>query len=221
MIGCSCGRQRRAVLEETNLILFLTASLALIVTPGQDNIYIITRGIAQGRRAALISAWGVCCGLLVHTTFAAVGLSALLRQSAVAFSVVKYAGAAYLIYLGVRTLLSRESFSPSEKMPDVGPTKVFFQGILSNVLNPKVALFFLAFLPQFVSAKTGAVALQFLVLGFLFVVLTFVFTGAVGLFSGALGGWLRSKPAFANALRWLTGSVLVGLGLRLALPENR
>lgn len=208
------------MLLETNLILFLTASLALIATPGQDNIYILTRGIAQGRRAALVSAWGVCLGLLVHTMFAAVGLSALLTQSAVAFSVVKWAGAAYLVYLGVRTLLSRDSFAPSgEKMPAAGLGKVFWQGVASNVLNPKVALFFLSFLPQFVSADASNA--QFLLFGLLFALLALVVTSAIALFSGALGDWIGSRPAFAGALRWFTGSVLVGLGLRLALTDRR
>lgn len=206
----------------TNLILFLTASLALIATPGQDNIYIVTRGISQGRRTALISAWGVCSGLIVHTTFAAVGLSALLAKSAVAFSVVKYVGAAYLVYLGVRTILSRESFSPLEDgTPDAGTAKVFFQGVLSNVLNPKVALFFLAFLPQFVNAEAGGSAAQFLFLGLVFALVALLLTSVIALFSGALGDWMWRRPRFADALRWLTGSVLVGLGLRLAFSDRR
>lgn len=209
-------------MQETNLILFLAASLALIATPGQDNIYIITRGIAQGRKAALVSAWGVCCGLIVHTTLAAVGLSALLAQSAAAYAVVKYAGAAYLIYLGIRTLLSKEGFEVSgDGAREVGLGNVFLQGVVSNVLNPKVALFFLAFLPQFVSPVTGNAASQFLFLGCLFALLALILTSLIAHFSGILGDWLGNKSAWRNALRWLTGSVLVGLGLRLALPERR
>jgi threonine/homoserine/homoserine lactone efflux protein len=122
---------------DTNLVLFVTASLALIATPGQDNIYILTRGIAQGRPAALVSAWGVCTGLLVHTTFAAVGLSAILASSALAFSVVKYAGAAYLIYLGARMLLSHEALAISGREDGAqeggGMRKVFLQGGLPPV----------------------------------------------------------------------------------------
>lgn len=208
------------MLLETDLLLFLTASLALIATPGQDNIYILTRGVAQGRRAALVSAWGVCLGLVVHTTFAAVGLSALLAQSAAAFSVVKWAGAAYLVYLGVRTILSPDSFAPSgEETPAAGLGKVFWQGVASNVLNPKVALFFLAFLPQFVSAEASNV--QFLLFGSLFALIALIVTSVIALFSGALGDWLGSRPGFAGVLRWATGGVLVGLGLRLALTDRR
>lgn len=211
------------MLHEVNLLLFLAASLALIATPGPDMIYVITRGVAQGRRAALISAWGVCSGLIVHTSFAAIGLSALLQRSAAAFQVVKYVGAAYLIYLGVRTLLDRENFagirggSAAAKRLKV----IFLQGIASNVLNPKVALFFLAFLPQFVEPAAGSGALQMLLLGAVFAVLATSIFSVIALFCGDLGERLLSRPGFANALRWFTGSVLVGLGLRLALPDRR
>lgn len=143
--------------EGPNLLLFLAASLALIATPGQDNLYVLTRGIAQGRRAALVSSWGVCAGLLVHTTLAAVGLSAILASSAAAFQVVKYTGAAYLVYLGVRTMMDRKGFSVPEGGRTVSNLRtIFAQGVVSNVLNPKVALFFLAFLPQFAGGGRDA-----------------------------------------------------------------
>lgn len=209
--------------EGSSLLLFLTASLALIATPGQDNLYVLTRGVAQGRRAALVSSWGVCTGLLVHTALAAVGLSAILASSAAAFQVVKYAGAAYLVYLGVRTLVDREGFSVPEggglRSASQGPGlwRTFAQGVLSNVLNPKVALFFLAFLPQF--AGSGG-ALRFLALGAAFTLLTLGFTGAIALFSGTLGGWLRSRPGPAKALQYAAGGILVGLGVRLALTDH-
>ena len=206
-------------LFDANILLFVAASLALIATPGQDNIYIITRGIAQGRRAAFFSAWGVCCGLLVHTAFAAIGLSALLARSAVAFSMVKYAGAAYLIYLGIKTLLSKESFVASGEGTPATGRRVFLQGVASNVLNPKVALFFLAFLPQFVNPASGSAA-QFSILGLLFGLLALVLTTLIAYFSGSLGDWLKDRPGFANKLRWLTGSVLVGLGVRLAFADR-
>ncbi len=208
------------MLREMNLILFLTASLALIVAPGPDNILVLTRGIAQGRGAALVSAAGASLGLVVHSVFAAVGLSALLQQSATAFLVVKYVGAAYLIYLGIKTLLSRESFVVSGEAVPARLRSVFFQGVASNVLNPKVALFFLAFLPQFAN-PAGDATTQLLVLGLTFALLTWIIFSVLGYFSGSLGDWLRSRPSFADYLRWLTGSVLIGLGIRLALPERR
>ena len=208
------------MLPETNLLLFLGASLALILTPGQDNLYVMTRGIARGRTAALVSSWGVCAGLMVHTTLAALGLSAILASSAAAFQVVKYAGVAYLIYLGVKTLLDRESFTVPEggDRPSRGLGGVFAQGVATNVLNPKVALFFLAFLPQFAGTSGGAA--QFLALGVIFALLALVITGVIAVFSGALGGWLKSRPGPANALRYATGGILVGLGVRLALAER-
>ena len=210
------------MLQETNIALYVIASLALIATPGPDMIYVVTRGVAQGRRAALVSACGVCSGLAVHTSFAAIGLSALLAQSAATFSVVKYAGAAYLIYLGVKTLLSEESFAFSgETRPTKGLAGVFFQGVASNVLNPKVALFFLAFLPQFVSPHAGSAVVQMLILGAVFALLGLLCLTLVAHFSGSLGERLGGSPRFARALRWFSGSVLVGLGLRLALPEHR
>ena len=208
-------------MPDTNLLLFVTASLALIVVPGPDMIYVLTRGVSQGRTAGLISATGVCCGVLVHTSFAAVGLSAILAQSALAFSVVKYAGAAYLLYLGVRTVLDREGFAAPERARRARLSIVFRQGILSNVLNPKVALFFLAFLPQFVDPAAGAAGLQMLGFGIAFTLMGLAVLSVVALTSGVLGERLRSNPSFAGILRWLTGSVLVALGLRLAVPERR
>ena len=210
------------MLHETNIALYVVASLALIATPGPDMIYVVTRGVAQGRRAALVSACGVCSGLAVHTSFAAIGLSALLAQSAATFSVVKYAGAGYLIYLGVKTLLGEESFAFSgETRPTKGLAGVFFQGVASNVLNPKVALFFLAFLPQFVSPHAGSAVVQMLILGAVFALLGLLCLTLVAHFSGSLGERLEGSPRFARALRWFSGSVLVGLGLRLALLEHR
>ena len=209
------------MLNDMNLALFLTASLALIVTPGPDMIYVVTRGVSQGRRVGLVSAWGACAGLVFHTALAAAGLSALLRSSATAFMVVKYVGAVYLIYLGVKALLTRNSFSlAGNAAPESGLGKAFLQGVASNVLNPKIALFFLAFLPQFVHPAMGSAASQMLVLGLTFTLLALVIFNVIAYFSGILGELLGRKPAFANVLRWFTGSILIGLGLRLALPSR-
>jgi threonine/homoserine/homoserine lactone efflux protein len=209
------------LLGELDLILFLTASLVVIVAPGPDNILVLTRGVTLGRGAALVSAVGASVGLVAHSLFAAVGLSALLAQSAAAFSVVKYAGAAYLTYLGVKTLLGREGFVAPESAPPLGLRSVFVQAVASNVLNPKIAVFFLAYLPQFVVPSAGSTAPQPLMLGMTFALLTWVIFSLVALFSGTLGQWLRERRGFARGLGWLTGGVLVGLGLRLAFSERR
>ena len=149
---------------------------------------------------------------MVHSIFASVGLSALLAQSAVAFSVIKYVGATYLIYLGIKTLWSRVGFAVSNEAAQVGLKSVFVQGVASNVLNSKVALCVLAFLPQTVDPVAGDAAMQLLALGLTFTLLTWVVFSALGYFSRGLWNWLRSRPGYANALRWLMGGVLVGLG---------
>jgi threonine/homoserine/homoserine lactone efflux protein len=143
--------------QETDLILFQTASLVVIAAPGPDNILVLTRGVNLGRRAVLASAAGASVGLVCHSLFTAAGLSALLAGSAVAFSVVKYAGAVYLIYLGIAALLSRERFVLAEREAvPLGLGSVFAQAVASNVLNPKIAVFFLAYLPQFADPSAGA-----------------------------------------------------------------
>lgn len=204
-----------------DVILFLTASLVVILAPGPDNILVLTRGVTQGRGAALVSAAGASLGLVIHSAFAAVGLSALLAQSAAAFSVVKYVGAAYLIYLGVRALLDRGSFALAQGATPMGLRKVFTQAVASNVLNPKIAVFFLAYLPQFADPARGGTALQLLAFGLIFALLTLALFGALALFSGTIGSWLRARPKLAGGLGWLTGGVLISLGLRLALQDRR
>ena len=208
------------MIDGTSFALFFVASWALIITPGPDMLYVITRGITQGRTAGLLSAVGVTSGILIHTTFAALGLSMLLQTSAVVFSLVKYAGAAYLVYLGVRAFLSKESIALEKQAQPMNLRAVFVQGFLSNVLNPKVALFFLAFLPQFIDGSSGSTTLQIILLGGTFAVFGVLFLSIVGYSSGWIGSWLDRKPALASRLRWVTGSVLVGLGVRLAFTKR-
>jgi len=209
-------------LLDANIALFVAASLAVIVAPGPDNIYVLTCGVAQGRKVALASAWGMCSGLLFHTTLAAVGLSAILARSAVAFSVVKYAGAAYLVYLGIRALLSKEEFvSPEEEAHTARLWGFFLRGLTMNLLNPKVAVFFLAFLPQFASPGVKGAALRLVVLGLNFTLLSLVVFSAIALSASILGDRLSKTPRFTRALRWMAGCVLVGLGVRLALSGRQ
>jgi len=207
---------------DMSLVVFLGASLALIIHPGPNMVYIVTRGVAQGRGAALVSVLGMGTGQTVHTVFAALGLSAVLQQSAAAFSVVKYAGAAYLIFLGIKTLLDKSSLAaPEGAASRVRLFSVYRQGAILSTFNPYLALFFLAYLPQFADPSAGNVTLQLVLLGLTYTALALVVYGTIAYFSGALGGRLATAPRISNALRWLTGSVLVGLGLRLALPERR
>jgi threonine/homoserine/homoserine lactone efflux protein len=202
------------------LAVFVAAALALLLVPGPAVLYIVARSIDQGRTAGLVSVLGVHLGSLVHVAAAAVGLSSLLVSSAVAFSVVKYAGAAYLIYLGARALMAREELSEIEVRAEPRRT-LLRQGAVVNILNPKTALFFLAFLPQFVDPDAGYVAVQLAFLGLVFVALGLVTDSLYALAAGTAGGWLRSSRVFVGARRWVSGTVFIGLGLATALSGSR
>lgn len=207
--------------ELTDVLLFASAGLMLNFTPGPDMIYCATRSVGQGKAAGVISALGIGGGSLVHTAAAAAGLSALLMYSSVAFEIVRYAGAAYLIYLGIRTILSGKSAIRDRKLEKASLGRIFRQGVLTNVLNPKVALFFLSFLPQFVDPARGSVALQILILGMIFNTTGTLVNAMVGLLFGQIGGWLDHHPGFWKAQRWTTGGILVGLGASLALSGRK
>ena len=194
--------------EPTTLLLFALASVALVVVPGPNLIYIMTRGATQGPRVGLASALGVETGTLVHIGAAALGLSALLASSATAFEVVRYGGAAYLLYLGVRTLLSKDEAGPGAEASRPDLRRVFAEGVLVNVLNPKVALFFLAFLPQFVDPDLGATTGQVLILGAVFFVIATVLDLLYMLAASLLGARLSARPAL---LRRLSGGVYIAL----------
>ena len=207
--------------DPASLGVFALASLALLVVPGPSVLYIVTRSISQGRMAGLASVLGVHVGTTFHIAAAALGLSALLMRSIVAFNVVKYAGAAYLIYLGIRRLLDDENLVQQGPVKERSLSRIFRQGIVVNLLNPKTALFFLAFLPQFVDVERGSVALQMLVLGSLFIVLGLISDGAYALLSSSLGDRLRTSKTFARRERLFSGGVYLGLGVTAALSSNR
>ncbi|MCM0082509.1 LysE family translocator [Geomonas sp. Red32] len=204
----------------SHLAMFSATSVILAFTPGPDILYVMTRGMAQGKKAALSAAAGFALGNFVHTFFAIVGLSALIASSAVAFTCIKLAGAAYLIYLGVRMLRSGAALSPDASLARLECRVIFRQSILANVMNPKVALFFLAFFPQFLEREKGGVALQMLTLGTTFVVLTMLSFGSVALLSGEIGRWIKRSSASQGRIGQVAGTVLIALGLRLAWPER-
>lgn len=196
----------------STLALFSLAAFALIVIPGPSVIYVVSRGIEQGRRAGLVSALGIETGGLVHVIGAAVGLSALIVSSATAFTIVKYAGAAYLVLLGLRELGGRRTLRDPAAASDPAPLqRVFWQGALVNALNPKTALFFLAFLPQFLDPNRGAVAPQVLVLGLLFLMIALVCDSTWGLVAGTFGPRLK-EGVRRRVQRWGSGTVFVALG---------
>ena len=203
--------------ELSTWALFMVAAMALLVTPGPAVLYIVARSINQGRVAGLVSVLGVGVGTLFHVGAAALGLSALLVSSALAFSVVKYLGAAYLIFLGLSRLFSRRAVGEPLKIERKGLARIFYQGVIVNVLNPKTALFFFAFLPQFVDPSRGAVALQVMVFGVTFVVLGIFSDGLYAMLAGSIGHWLKGNKGFARVERYLVGTVYIGLGVATAL----
>ena len=206
--------------DASTLLLFAAAALALIVVPGPAVLYIVAQSIDRGRPAGLVSALGVAAGGLVHVTAAAIGLSSLLVSSATAFAVVKYAGAAYLIGLGLHTLFVRPEAPAAAAPRERRLRRVFWQGAVVNVLNPKTALFFFAFLPQFVDPKQGSAALQIGVLGLLFVVLAVVSDSVWALAAGTASERLRRSRRFVALRRYVSGSVFVGLGAATAFAKR-
>jgi threonine/homoserine/homoserine lactone efflux protein len=210
--------------EVSTLALFTLAAVTLLVIPGPAVLYIVTRSVDQGRAAGLASVCGIHVGTLVHVAAAAMGLSALLVSSATAYHAVRWLGAAYLIWLGVRRLLAKDEPSGSAKGPDasrLGLRRIFAQGVVVNVLNPKTALFFFAFLPQFVDTSRGSVPFQVLVFGVAFVLLGLVSDGAYAVAASAGAGWLRRRPRVARASRLVSGGVLISLGVTTALAGSR
>jgi len=201
----------------STLTMFVIAASVLLITPGPAVLYIVARSIDQGRTAGIVSVLGIATGTLFHIAAAAFGISALLLSSAVAFNIVKYAGAAYLIYLGLRKLIAREELQPQELKKNKKLSSIFYEGIVVNLLNPKTALFFFAFLPQFVDVRLGSVTLQILFFGLVFIIMSITSDGLFAVLSGSIGQWLRGNLQFLRVQRYVAGVVYIGLGVTTAL----
>lgn len=202
-------------------LLFLGASVVVILSPGQDMILVLSRGVAQGPLAGVVTAAGVSTGLLGHTVLATFGLGAILTASEFAYMVLKYLGAAYLAYLGVRLILSGGTSLTTRRIGRSSLRRLFAEGALSNLSNPKIVLFYFAFLPQFIPTTVETAPLAVFVLGVVFATVTFLIKGPIGYFSGALSAWLRSRPAVLGWIYRSSGIVFLGLGLRLAFEARR
>ena len=205
-----------------NFEAFLLAGILLNLTPGADTMYILGRSIAQGKKAGILSALGIASGALVHCLFAALGLSIILAESALAFEIVKYVGAAYLIFLGIKMILNKDQgkFELQNTNDHINYRKIYISGIFTNIFNPKVALFFLAFLPQFINPNYTQNVLPFVILG-----LTFVTTGtlwclALAFFSSKLSNSIRKNYKVKQSLDKITGGVFIALGIKLALTKK-
>jgi len=201
--------------------LFVAASVVLLLTPGPAVLYIVARSVERGRAAGLVSVLGIHLGTIVHITAAAVGLSALIVSSALAFAVVKYLGAAYLIWIGLRTLMTKDTDGEAPVVPAEPLARVFRDGFVVNLFNPKTAIFFLAFLPQFVDPARGALLWQILILGFTFMALGIVSDGIYALVAGAAGEFLRRNRRFLRFQRWFAGTSFIGLGVTAALATRK
>lgn len=205
-----------------NFETFLLTGVILNLTPGSDTMYILGRSISQGKKAGILSALGIASGAFVHCMFAALGLSIILAKSALAFEIVKYVGAAYLIFLGIKMLISKSDGKLNLKKDNeqINYRKIYISGIFTNVLNPKVALFFLAFLPQFINPGQAQNFIPFFILG-----LTFVFTGTIwyltlATFSSKLSDRIRQNYKIKKWLDKITGGIFVALGIKLALTKK-
>ena len=207
--------------ELSTLTLFFVAAAVLLITPGPAVLYIVARSIDQGRVAGIVSTLGINFGTFFHIAAAAWGVSAVLVQSALVFNIIKYLGAAYLIYLGVRKLMEREAVPTAVTIEPQPLRHLFFQGVIVNLLNPKTALFFFAFLPQFTNPETGSVALQILFLGVLFLMMAFISDSIYALLAGTVGNWLRGNLQFWRVQRYVAGTIYIALGLTAAFTGSR
>jgi len=194
--------------------IFVLTSSVLIITPGQDMILVMSRSISQGRKAGIMTALGVSVGLMGHTVLATFGLGAILLASETLFTIVKFIGAGYLFYLGIKLLKSDDSKLSMDKMPKVTYKKMFMQGVLSNITNPKVAIFFFSYLPQFVVTDGTKVAFQLFALGVTFSIVTFFIKAPVGYIAGTLSSYIKRRPGILNRIHKISGVIFIGLGLK-------
>lgn len=202
------------------LLVFFAASLVLAITPGPDNLFVLAQAARQGSLAGLTVTIGLCTGLLVHTAAVACGVAALVKTSAIAFSLLKYLGAGYLLYLAYGAFRADGAADGDRQVDGLSYGRLYRRGIIMNVTNPKVSLFFLAFLPQFVDPAYGSVTLQIGLLALLFILSAILVFGAISLLAGQIGSWLRRSARAQRILNRLAGLVFVGLAVKLAMAER-
>lgn len=202
------------------LITFVLASTVLALVPGPDNLFVLMQSALHGRRAGLLVTLGLCSGLVVHTTAVALGVAAIFLVNSLAFALLKFCGAAYLLFLAYKAWQAGSSELSATPAPPLSSWALYRRGVIMNISNPKVAIFFLAFLPQFVRAESENIPFEIMVLGLLFILVTGVIFGSVALLSGWLAGWLRSNPRAEARMQRITALVFAGLALRLALTTR-
>lgn len=207
--------------DPASLAIFVTASVAISITPGPDLTYVFARSLAHGRRAGLISVAGIVSGLVIHTLLVALGLAALIAGSDTAFDAIRYVGAAYLVWMGIRLIRTRGGLAADGTATEGRRLTIYSQGLLTNLLNPKILLFFLAFLPQFASPERGSVALQILILGAILIACGVVALMSTAMASSSLSGLLARHPLWLRIQNAVTGSLMIALALHLLIVGRR
>ena len=202
------------------LLPFFAASVLLGIAPGPDNIFVLTQSALHGRGAGLVVMLGLCTGLIVHSIAVALGVAVIFQTSTVAFSALKFIGAGYLMYLAWQAFRASAARFEAELIPEANLWKLYRRGIIMNITNPKVSIFFLAFLPQFADQSRGPISLQLLLLGGVFIIATILVFGGIALLAGTLGKWLNRYPRAQNIMNRVAGAVFVCLALRLATTER-
>jgi len=208
------------MIEPHNLILFFIASLLLALAPGPDNLFVLAQSAQRGRKTGFTVTLGLCTGLLIHTSAVALGVAAIFKASALAFNLLKYLGAAYLLYLAWQAFHAQKQDIALSGNDSTGFGRLYRRGIIMNVTNPKVSIFFLAYLPQFTDPEQGRLILQMFILGFVFITATILVFGSISLVAGAIGEYLRTSARVQKILDWLAGTIFTGLAIKLAITER-
>ena len=207
-------------MSDSQTLLFLITSILLIITPGQDFMLVMTRSISMGRKAGLATISGVSSSLVIHSFLVAFGLGVLLQRSETLFTTIKIIGALYLLYLGVKTFMARPVSIDIDAVSKIPVQRLFFEGLISNLCNPKVIIFYIAFLPQFIAADNPHTTETLLMLGMVFAVITFILIGGIGLLAGSLSGWLRKNQFVQSILNKISGIILIGFAIHLFTSER-
>ncbi|MBC7962879.1 MAG: LysE family translocator [Steroidobacteraceae bacterium] len=208
------------MIESKILLMFFTTSILLALSPGPDNLFVMTQSVQHGRKAGLLVTLGLCSGLLFHTAAVTFGLAALFMASAAAFTLLKFAGAAYLLYLAWQAFRAGSAGNPAAPLERMSPVALYRRGIIMNISNPKVSIFFLAFLPQFADPSQGSLSLQLALLGGVFIVATFIVFGLISILAGTLGERFRQSAFAQKVLNRAAAAIFAGLALKLALAQR-
>ncbi len=208
-------------MDMTNLQLFFFATLLVVIAPGPGMLFVISRSLAGGRKAGIVSALGTSTGIAVHILLAGFGLSLIIFATETGFKIMKWIGGIYLIFLAWKAFTHRQGLTLESSKADISHASIFWQGLLVNALNPKVALFFIAFIPQFVNPNSGSVSVQMMVLGTIFMILTVIIFTAYGISAAIIRRWVIERPRVNRLIDWVTGSLFIFLGIRLALSDRQ